>query len=268
MPAVAHVFDDGAGSVHRLDIKRLRQKLAATGTAPAWQRTDTAEERAVPVPPALMSLVPGGTLARGTIVSLPHRVAPPIGGGCSYLALALLAGATADGSWVGAVNYPGFGIAAASGLGAVLSRILLVEAGDRWLEAVHLLAGAVDVVLVPAPARASDEQQRRVGARVRVTERQRGCVLLFTGEWPGAHMWMRTEQPVWSGLGSGTGHLTGRRVTVVAGGRGANGREREVDVMLPAGDGTLRAGTQESGEFGEFDLGVPEVGEQPRLRIA
>lgn len=268
MPGIAQVFDDGAGSVHRLDVERLRQKLVATGTAPVWQRADTADDRAVPAHEALAPLLPGGTLARGTIVSLPHRVAPPVGGGCDYLSLALLAGATAGGSWVAAVNFPGFGIAAASGLGAALSRILLVDAGERWLEAVNLLAGAVDMVLVPAPARASAEQQRRIGARVRVTERQRGCVLLFTGEWAGAHMWMRTERPQWGGLGDGTGNLTGRRVTIVAGGRGANGQQREVDVMLPAADGSLRTAAEGSGAFGEFGFEPPEAGEPPRLRIA
>lgn len=265
MPGIAHAFDEGAGSVHRLDVERLRKVVASTGTAPAWQRTGTAEERVVPVHSALAPLLPGGMLARGTIVSLPHWVAPPMGGGCSYLALAMLAGATAGGSWVAAVNYPGFGIAAASGLGAVLSRILLVEAGERWWEAVALLAGAVDMVLVPAPERSTAAQERGVAARVRVTDRQRGCALLFTGSWPGAHLSMRIERPVWGGLGQGTGNLTGRRVAVVAGGRRAGGQEREVDVMLPDGDGALRPAVQEPGS-----IGVPELedGRPPRLRIA
>ncbi|MFD0634231.1 hypothetical protein ACFQ9X_24450 [Catenulispora yoronensis] len=72
----------------------------------------------------------------------------------SYLALALAAGASAGGAWCGVVGLPGFGIAAASGMGADLGRFLMVdEPGERWAEAVNVLAGAVDVVLVRPPRR-------------------------------------------------------------------------------------------------------------------
>jgi hypothetical protein len=67
----------------------------------------------------------------------------------SYLALGLLAGATAGGAWAAAVGCPNFGIRAAAELGGALERFLLLdEPGDRWPEAVALLANAVDIVLL------------------------------------------------------------------------------------------------------------------------
>ena len=43
----------------------------------------------------------------------------------------------------------------------------------------------------------------------------------------------------WQGLGQGHGRLRGRRVEVVAGGRGAAARERLVALWLPAPDGGI-----------------------------
>src|SRR3989442_631370 len=87
-------------------------------------------------------------------------------------------------------------------------------------------AGAADLVLVRPAGRPSGEHVRRIGARVRRTARQRGAALVVAGEWPGADLRLRLTEAAWSGLGAGTGHLTGRRVTVAADGRGAAGRER------------------------------------------
>jgi hypothetical protein len=50
---------------------------------------------------------------------------------------------------------------------------------------------------------------------------------------------LRTTEVAWTGLGIGTGHLTGRRVTVVAEGRGVNGRSRVAKLWLPVSDGTI-----------------------------
>jgi hypothetical protein len=126
-------------------------------------------------------------------------------------------------------------------MGADLGRFLMLdEPGERWAEAVAVLAGAVDLVLVRPPRQPAGEHVRRIGARIRRTARQRGAALVVAGEWPGADLRLRMTEASWTGLGAGTGHLTGRRVTVVADGRGAAGRERTARLWLPAADGTVR----------------------------
>ncbi|MBS2554767.1 hypothetical protein KGQ19_48750, partial [Catenulispora sp. NL8] len=157
------------------------------------------------------------------------------------------------------VGLPAFGIAAASGMGADLGRFLMLdEPGERWAEAVTVLAGAVDLVLVRPPRRPGGEQVRRIGARIRRTVRQRGAALVVAGDWPGADLRLRLTDAAWSGLGEGTGHLTGRQVTVVAGGRGAAGRERTARLWLPAADGAVREWSAEmdAGTGAEMDAGT------------
>ena len=262
----------------RAELARLRLLVDTTGTAPA-RRTgaDVAPEDdaddVVPVLPTLRQLLPGGVLRRGSVVAvedgvrsgfsnlphLPRRQGPPDPRGAagragapnrdavppyaaapSYLALALAAGASAGGGWCGVVGLPALGIAAAAGLGADLRRMLLLdEPGERWAEAVAVLAGAVNLILVRPPGRPTAEQLRRVTARLRRTARQRGAALVVAGAWHGAHVTLRTTQSVWTGLGTGQGHLTGRRVTVVAEGRGAQGRPRTALLWLPAADGSV-----------------------------
>lgn len=201
----------------------------------------------VPVLSALRSLIPGGALRRGGVLAVDDRVRPR-GDAPTYLALALAAGASAGGAWCGVVGLPAFGIAAASGMGADLGRFLMLdEPGERWAEAVAVLAGAVDLVLVRPPRRPGGEQVRRIGARLRRTARQRGAVLVVAGEWPGADLRLRLTETAWSGLGDGTGHLTGRRVTIAAAGRGAAGRERTARLWLPAADGAVREWVGEAG---------------------
>jgi hypothetical protein len=61
----------------------------------------------------------------------------------------------------------------------------------------------------------------------------------FGADWEGAWLRLRVEAPRWSGIGEGFGFLTGRRVEVVAEGRGAGGRPRVARVWLPAPDGGI-----------------------------
>lgn len=233
--------------------------LRETGTAPEIRQRGPADGGAVPLAGPLRPLVTGGVLQRGTIVSVAGRRHWQA---TSYLDLALLAGATAGGAWSGVIGFPALGIAALSGLGADLSKVLLVdEPGERWLQALSVMAAAVDVVMLAPPRRPTAEQLRRVASRVRTTERQRGAVLVVAGPWDGAHLRLRTHDAVWSGLGDGTGHLTGRRVTVSAEGRGAGGRSRSVDLLLPASDGTVQTYTPVDDE-----LTAPLKQARPQLR--
>ncbi|WP_194922555.1 hypothetical protein [Catenulispora pinisilvae] len=181
-------------------------------------------------------------------------------GAISYAAHALLAGATAGGAWAGVVGYPNFSIAAVSQLGADLSKVLMLdEPGERWPNAVAVLAGAVDLVLLHAPRRPNATQLRRLANRVRPTDRQRGCVLVATSPWEAAHLALSVRSPRWEGLGDGSGNLTRRRVTIRATGRATHGQRREIDLWLPAADGAMREYVPQEQQ--------PE-GERPRLRIA
>jgi len=271
-------------------IARLRRQLVDNGTAPEARQREPADGGDIPLHPLLRALVPGGLLARGTIVTAPPRIGggggTAAGGGRSaaegvvagggavtYAALALVAGATAGGAWAGVVGFPNFGIAAASGLGADLSKMLLLDdPGDRWLDAAAVLAGAVDLVLLHTPRRPSAAQLRRMTHRVRPGDRQRGCVLVVTGPWETAHLTLTTRNPRWEGLGDGTGNLTRRRVTISATGRASRGHQRDVDLWLPSADGTIsefraEREREQGQEHGQGHDQHPN-GERPHLRIA
>ncbi|MEV4006445.1 hypothetical protein [Actinomadura sp. NPDC049753] len=75
----------------------------------------------VPVLPALRTVVPGGGLRPGSVVGLD-------GPGAASLGLALAAGVSRHGGedgaggWCAVVGLPGFGVAAAAGMGAAPER--------------------------------------------------------------------------------------------------------------------------------------------------
>lgn len=244
-------------------IAHLRRELVANGTAPEARHHVPADGGDIPVHQLLRPLVPGGTLARGTVIAAPPRTGRVFAGegAVSYLTLALVAGATAGGGYVGVVGYPNFGIAAASALGADLTRIQMLDhPGEQWAEAVAVLADAVDLLLLHAPRRPTTSDLRRLTSRIRPSNRHRGCVLVVSSPWEEAHLTMRVQDLEWEGLGDGTGNLTGRHVTVSTTGRATRGRQRELQLWLPAPDGTIREYVSEQQQ--RLD------GSQPRLRIA
>jgi hypothetical protein len=188
-----------------------------------------ADERLLPVVPALRSLLPGRGLRRGTTVAVSRSAA---------LALALVAGASAAGSWVVAVGLPDLGIVAAAETGVALERLALVPApGARaWATVVAALLDAVDVVLVRSPARLPAAQARRLAARAR----ERGAVLVPLGAWSEpTDLRLAVTASAWQGLGQGHGRLQARRVEVLVAGRGAATRERRALLWLPSPDGTI-----------------------------
>jgi len=233
-----------------------------------------AGERVLPVLAPLASLFPEGGLRRGTVVSVTGSVpersggsVPERSGGSSSLALALLAGASGEGSWCAAVGLSSLGIVAAEELGVALDRFPLVAAppnAEEWAWAVAALLDAVDIVLARPPAGrpVRDVHARRLAARAR----ERSAVLIVTaacpnavtaacpnavtaaggawpgGAWPGgADVRLETAAAVWEGIGEGHGRLRARRMEVVAGGRGAASRERRVSLWLPGPDGGVAA---------------------------
>ena len=199
-----------------------------------------AGERLLPVLPALGPLLPGGGLRRGSVVTVA---------GSTSLALSLLAVSSAQGSWCAAVGLPALGLAAAAELGVALERFPVVASPGRgggpggWAWVVAALLDAFDVVLAGPPAGLRAADARRLTARVR----ERGAVLVAcagaggVGAWPEpAEVRLEVASAAWEGLGRGHGCLRGRRMEVVAGGRGAAARERRARLWLPHPDGGVR----------------------------
>jgi hypothetical protein len=186
-----------------------------------------AGEQVLPVLPCFASLLPWAGLRRGATVAVS-------GPGATSLALALLAAASAAGSWAAAVGLPSLGLVAAVEAGVEPARFVMVAAPGRdWAAVVAALVDAFDLVLLRPPGRPSAAAHRRLVARAR----ERGAVLLVHGPWEGADVRFRVEGAAWQGLGDGCGHLRRRRVEVVAEGRGAAARANRARLWLPDDDG-------------------------------
>ena len=70
------------------------------------------------------------------------------------LAMALMAGPSADGAWCGVVGSAQFGLEAAAAAGVDLRRTILVpDPGEAWLEVTAALIDVLGVVVVAAPRR-------------------------------------------------------------------------------------------------------------------
>ena len=132
-----------------------------------------AGERLLPVLRALEELLPDRGLRRGSTIA--------VGGGpaATSLALALVTGPSAAGSWCAAVGAPTLGLVAAAELGIALERFPLVASPPpaEWPTVVAALLDAFDVVLAWAPPHLRAVAGRRLVARAR----ERGSVLVVCG---------------------------------------------------------------------------------------
>lgn len=199
-------------------------------------------DRVLPVLPALRDLFPHGGLQRGSVVTVPRS---------GLLSLAIAAGASAAGAWCAVVGLPEVGVRAAAGVGVDPGRLLLVgEPGQRWPQVTAALLDGCELVLLCPPAWPSGHVQRHVEA----TLRRAGGVLVVAGDWPGAQARLWVARQEWAGMGSGHGRLTGRRVQVLATGRGAATRPAQQWLWLPGPDGSVSAA--------DPGIGVPAVPEQ------
>ncbi|MBL77675.1 MAG: hypothetical protein CL459_01710 [Acidimicrobiaceae bacterium] len=211
-----------------------RRRPRSLGEAARRARTGPpAAERTLPVPPALAGLLPDG-LQRGSTVGVA-------GPGARSLALALIAEATATGSWAAVVGDPDLGLAAAAEAGVALARLAVVDPPDpaAWGAVVAALAGGLDLVLLAPRHRVRPADARRLAARAR----ERGAVLVRIGvgagegadaSWPDRpDLELALGAAVWEGPEDGYGRLRRRRAEVVATGRGRNARERRATLLLP-----------------------------------
>lgn len=201
-----------------------------------------AEQRRLPVHPALSTAIPGG-LRRGSTLSVDGPAA-------TSLALAAVAEASRDGAWIAAVGFPSLGLLAAAEAGIAIGRFVMVAApetaigpddeSDAWASAVAALIDAFEVVLVRAEHRVRPRDGRRLVARAR----ERGSVVVQVGaeHWSeGADVTLEVVHAEWEGLADGHGHLRSRRVTVVGGGRREAARPRRAELWLPSVEGSLAA---------------------------
>jgi hypothetical protein len=176
----------------------------------------------------LSSLLPGGRLPRGAVVST---------GGDLPLLIALAAEAAGDrGAWA-AVGLPQLGGLAAADAGLDLAYGLAVpEPGRRWPEVLATVCEAAPVVLLGPMGQVALRTSRRIAARLR----RSGTTLLTWQEWPEAQLRLRVTEARWEGLGDGYGLLAGRRTRLVIAGRGAATHLRHADAWLPGPDGSVR----------------------------
>lgn len=200
----------------------------ASGVAIAAEQA-RATGRVLPVLPGLKDLFPAGGLRRGSTVVVR---------GSASLLFALLAEATACGSWAAAVGMPDLGLAAAAEIGVELSRLALVpRPGTEFASVSAALLDGMDLVAV-APGAAAPSVARRLSARAR----HRGAVLLSAGPWPGAELEVRCGAGEWTGLDGGAGHLRERRIGIRVEGKGSAARSRRVALALPGGVKVAREG--------------------------
>ena len=188
-----------------------------------------AREHVLPVLEPLRTLLPDG-LWRGSTVAV-H--------GAAALLTALLAEATAAGSWAAVVGLPSLGLAAAAESGVDLGRLALVpRPGADFPAVVAALLDGVDIVAVH-----SDTVQPAVARQLSARARHRGAVLVSSGPWPSADIVLSCRPGEWTGLESGAGHLAERRVVVQARGRGAAVRPVSAELLLPGPSGSVSLAT-------------------------
>ena len=211
-----------------------------------------AQQRTIAMLPAFEELLPQAVMQRGSVVECA-------GSAAVSLALALAAGPSLAGAWVGVAGLPHVGVAAAVELGVAPERLVMVaEPAQRfddgqWAEVLAAMIDGFDVLLLGPGAHAVKAvTARRLVARLQ----SRGAVLLSvvssgcasgcasslngaSGVF-GADLRFEATDAVWQGLGNGHGVARGRRASVQLSGRRVP-RPRRAEMWLPTADGAVEA---------------------------
>jgi hypothetical protein len=211
--------------------------------APAREHLDTvgrqarppvlARDRAVELGGELGGLIPGGALARGSVLCVDDASGTGgYGAGATTVAFELAAAVTAVGEWAAAVDLDGtLGALAARDAGVTLERFAVVRRvpPSRWATVVAALLDGVSLVLAEVPRGVGAADARRLVARAR--ERESILVVCaaadtLEGRWTtGATLTLGAAGSAWAGLAD-AGFLTGRTLHVRVEGRGAASRPR------------------------------------------
>jgi hypothetical protein len=217
--------------VKRGSLHERRERLSKL--VPKIGPVTFARDRVLPLHPALEPLFPDAGLMRGSVIGCRGATAMSV-------ALGLMAGPSAAGSWLAVVGVPSLGLRAASEVGIALDRLVMVadqarDLGEEpWANVISALIDGFDLVVLRADIRASTA--RRLQARLQ----NRGAVMMLVGD-PGpfsCDVVLNCRQGEWEGLGHGSGRLVRRRLTISASGRRLP-RERRVDVWLPGASGGI-----------------------------
>lgn len=213
--ALHALVDSPARAGTASELHELQERIARMQGA----RLDT---RSLPTAPELSRLLPGGALQAGGSYSVL---------GSTSLAMSLMAGPSAAGTWCAVIGLPSFGVEAAAAAGVDLERLVLVpRPGRHWLTVTAAMADVAGVLVTAAPERITPSDAARLAARLR----QREAALIVLGAWPQSDATLRVTESSWSGLGAGHGHLRQRRVTVSSLlGQGSTGRPRVAQLTLP-----------------------------------
>jgi hypothetical protein len=258
---------DGMGSapaeIGRISSARPRLSVAAEASrslvSGAAGVGSAADAGTLPVLPALRELLPRSGLARGSVVTVAEF---------GLLALALAAGASADGAWCGIAGVPEAGVLAAAGLGLDAERTLLVpDPGHAWPQVVASLLDGCELVLVRPPAQAPPRgvPEAQVRQRLEATLRRGRGVLLVIGDWPGAQVRFRVLTQGWTGLGDGHGRLRACCARVMADGRGMAVMARTRWLWLPAEDG--RVTVAEPADIPVSDISAADIPATRHLQV-
>ncbi len=207
----------------------------------------SAQQRTIAMLPAFEELLPQAVMQRGSVVECA-------GSAAVSLALALAAGPSLAGAWVGVAGLPQVGVAAAVELGVAPERLVMVaEPAQRfddgqWADVLAAMIDGFDVLLLGPGAHAVKAvTARRLVARLQ----SRGAVLLSvvssvvsssdggSGAF-GADLRFEATDAVWQGLGDGHGVARGRRANVQLSGRRVP-RPRRSEMWLPTADGAVEA---------------------------
>ena len=171
-------------------LEQLRERVTAMESGPA--RTPIPTHAGLS---GLLSLQAGGSY----------------GVDSASLALALAAGASQAGEWVGFAGWADFGAEAAAGLGIDLDRTVLVpDPGESWLEVTAALVDVLRVVVLRAPVGADARAAGVLDARLRT----RSAALVVWGTWPRVEARLSMERQQWTGPDAGHGRLRRRRATL------------------------------------------------------
>ncbi len=238
-----------AETVRAVGVRAARARLdelrAAGLVRPATQPAGIGVDQTLPVAAALRPLFGGGGLRRGATIALttPADARSPLATGSSSLLFALLAEASAAGSWCAVIGLSQLGLVAAAEAGVAIERLALVpNPGPEWPAVVAALLDGVDIVVTASPGAVSATLAGRLAARAR----QRCGVLIPVGApWPGADLTMEVVSGAWHGLESGRGRLRRYEADVRAYGRGAAVRPRRAHLWLagPARATPLKSST-------------------------
>ena len=207
-------------SVGSVKLRRLRAIVEDTDPR-------TAVDAGMPLLRPFEELL-GRGLRRGAVVAIEGDAAR------LSLAMAMMAGVSAEGGWCGVVGVPSFGCLAACERGIRIDQLALVpQPGSAWAEVTAALLSGLAAVLVQPPGPVSGQLARRLAARAR---RDHCTVLTLGPVWEGSDVRVTAVDQEWFGLRAGSGRLRSRRVRVVASTRPGI----ELDLWLPGQDDEIR----------------------------